>query len=56
MAEATSPQALADRYDSAASRWRDKMRALGYYDGYLGFLSAPEGTKSNSSNDSPSRR
>lgn len=30
---------LTTRYDSAAGRWRDKMRALGYYDGYLGFLS-----------------
>ncbi len=32
---------LTNRYDTAANRWRDKMRALGYYDGYLGFLSAP---------------
>jgi demethylmenaquinone methyltransferase/2-methoxy-6-polyprenyl-1,4-benzoquinol methylase len=32
---------LEQRYDRAAGRWRDKMRALGYYDGYLGFLSAP---------------
>ena len=32
---------LTNRYDSAAGRWRDKMRALGYYDGYLGFLSTP---------------
>lgn len=30
------------RYDAAAPRWGDKMRTLGYYDGYLGFLSAPE--------------
>lgn len=30
-----------DRYDIAAPRWGDKMRTLGYYDGYLGFLSAP---------------
>lgn len=29
------------RYDAAAPRWHDKMRALGYYDAYLGFLSAP---------------
>ncbi len=29
------------RYDAAAPRWRDKMRALGYYDAYLGFLSSP---------------
>lgn len=27
------------RYDAVAPRWRDKMRTLGYYDGYLGFLS-----------------
>ncbi len=39
MSETTAP--LTNRYDSAAGRWRDKMRALGYYDGYLGFLSAP---------------
>lgn len=32
---------LADRYDRAASQWGDKMRVLGYYDAYLGFLSAP---------------
>ncbi len=32
---------LRNRYDVAAPRWGDKMRALGYYDGYLGFLSAP---------------
>lgn len=28
------------RYDTAAPKWRDKMRILGYYDAYLGFLSA----------------
>lgn len=28
------------RYDTAAPRWGDKMRALGYFDGYLGFLAA----------------
>jgi len=33
--------ALTQQYDRAAGRWRDKMRVLGYYDGYLGFLSAP---------------
>ena len=38
MARTTTPATL--RYDTAAPRWRDKMRALGYYDGYLGFLSA----------------
>jgi demethylmenaquinone methyltransferase/2-methoxy-6-polyprenyl-1,4-benzoquinol methylase len=35
----TMPRA-AMRYDAAAPRWGDKMRALGYYDGYLGFLSS----------------
>ncbi len=30
------------RYDAAAPRWGDKMRTLGYYDGYLGFLSSRE--------------
>ena len=39
---------LTARYDTAAPAWGDKMRALGYFDGYLGFLSesgyrAPEG-------------
>ncbi|WP_299676279.1 methyltransferase domain-containing protein [uncultured Roseobacter sp.] len=29
---------LADRYTAAAPKWSDKMRALGYFDGYLGFL------------------
>ena len=28
------------RYDDAAPRWGDKMRALGYFDAYLGFLAA----------------
>ena len=32
---------LERRYDTAAPRWRDKMRLLGYYDAYLGFLSDP---------------
>ncbi len=40
MSDATRPEFLTSRYDGAANRWRDKMRALGYYDGYLGFLSA----------------
>jgi len=39
MAETSST--LTDRYDRAALSWGDKMRTLGYYDGYLGFLSAP---------------
>lgn len=30
------------RYDAAAPRWGDKMRTLGYYDGYLGFLSSQD--------------
>ena len=30
-----------ERYDAAAPKWGDQMRTLGYYDGYLGFLSAP---------------
>jgi ubiquinone/menaquinone biosynthesis C-methylase UbiE len=34
-----SPDLLADRYDTASPAWADKMRLLGYYDGYLGFLS-----------------
>ena len=32
---------LAQRYDSAAGQWHDKMRLLGYFDAYLGFLSQP---------------
>lgn len=31
---------LTARYDQAAPAWGDKMRLLGYYDGYLGFLAA----------------
>ncbi|SEI63850.1 demethylmenaquinone methyltransferase / 2-methoxy-6-polyprenyl-1,4-benzoquinol methylase [Cribrihabitans marinus] len=42
MADATASAKA--RYDAAAPRWRDKMRALGYYDAYLGFLSAPQET------------
>lgn len=39
----TAPDAaqLAAKYDTAAPRWGDKMRMLGYYDAYLGLLSAP---------------
>ncbi|WP_298431442.1 methyltransferase [uncultured Jannaschia sp.] len=37
----TAPS-LTHGYDSAAPRWGDKMRALGYYDAYLGFLSTPQ--------------
>lgn len=41
---------LATKYDTAASRWGDKMRLLGYYDAYLGLVSsqnfrAPSGTR-----------
>ena len=32
---------LTNRYNKASNRWRDKMRTLGYYDAYLGFLSMP---------------
>ncbi|WP_237212393.1 class I SAM-dependent methyltransferase [Ruegeria lacuscaerulensis] len=38
---ANSTANITSRYETAAPRWRDKMRALGYYEGYLGFLSAP---------------
>lgn len=31
---------LTRRYDRAAGIWGDKMRTLGYYDAYLGFLSS----------------
>lgn len=30
------------KYDHAAPRWGDKMRSLGYYNAYLGFLSHPD--------------
>lgn len=30
---------LTTRYDAASGLWPDKMRVLGYYDAYLGFLS-----------------
>ncbi len=33
---------LTQQYDKASGRWRDKMRTLGYYDAYLGFLSGPQ--------------
>ncbi len=36
-----SHQTLTKRYDRAAGVWGDKMRTLGYYDAYLGFLSSP---------------
>jgi demethylmenaquinone methyltransferase/2-methoxy-6-polyprenyl-1,4-benzoquinol methylase len=31
---------LTPHYDTAAPKWGDKMRSLGYFDGYLGFLSS----------------
>ncbi len=34
----TDTVSLTQRYDRAADRWGDKMRLLGYADGYLGFL------------------
>lgn len=34
------------RYKSAAPKWSDRMRVLGYYDAYLGFLShLPQGDR-----------
>jgi len=33
-------RALTNRYDAAAPAWADKMRTLGYYDGYVSFLQA----------------
>ena len=41
-----SETALTDRYDTASGLWADKMRVLGYYDGYLGFLSHRPGRES----------
>lgn len=41
MTDTGTHMALARKYDSAALRWGDKMRTLGYYDAYLGFLSEP---------------
>lgn len=35
----SSESPLNTHYGKAAPRWSDKMRVLGYYDGYLGFLS-----------------
>lgn len=35
----SSGAARIGRYDQASTIWADKMRVLGYYDGYLGFLS-----------------
>ena len=32
---------LARKHDLAAPGWSDKMRLLGYFDAYLGFLSSP---------------
>ena len=50
-----APKEMADsnlnrKYDSTAPAWADKMRMLGYYDAYLGFLAnqtfrAPLGTR-----------
>ncbi|WP_254445987.1 class I SAM-dependent methyltransferase [Ruegeria sp. HKCCD7255] len=35
-----SPAQLDRKYDAAAAGWSDKMRLLGYFDAYLGFLSS----------------
>ncbi|WP_253276945.1 class I SAM-dependent methyltransferase [Ruegeria sp. 6PALISEP08] len=40
MEKTTSDTTL--HYDTAAPKWRDKMRTLGYYDAYLRFLSAEQ--------------
>ncbi len=37
----THQRDLTRRYDRVAGAWGDKMRTLGYFDGYLGFLSDP---------------
>lgn len=36
----TSNDLLDQKYDAAAPSWSDKMRLLGYFDAYLGFLSS----------------
>ncbi|WP_254055803.1 hypothetical protein [Ruegeria sp. EL01] len=43
------PTRLDQKYDAVARGWADKMRLLGYFDAYLGFLSAgsPEDLGSN---------
>jgi len=33
---------LAKKYDRVAGAWHDKMRTLGYFDAYLGFLCLPD--------------
>ncbi len=35
-----APSELDLKYDAAAPAWADKMRLLGYYDAYLGFLAS----------------
>ncbi|WP_368040283.1 class I SAM-dependent methyltransferase [Ruegeria atlantica] len=39
MQDASSSDRLDQKYDAAAPGWADKMRLLGYFDAYLGFLS-----------------
>ncbi|WP_239335848.1 class I SAM-dependent methyltransferase [Ruegeria sp. Ofav3-42] len=39
MQNASSSEKLDQKYDAAAPGWADKMRLLGYFDAYLGFLS-----------------
>ena len=39
MQNASSSERLDQKYDAAALGWADKMRLLGYFDAYLGFLS-----------------
>ena len=40
MTDAPGVRATSATYDGAAPRWGDKMRALGYHDGYLAFCAA----------------
>ncbi len=39
MQNTSSSEKLDQKYDAAAPGWADKMRLLGYFDAYLGFLS-----------------
>lgn len=39
LSTSSSSELLDQKYDAAAPGWSDKMRLLGYFDAYLGFLS-----------------
>lgn len=45
LSQSNSHNRLDQKYDAAAPGWADKMRLLGYFDAYLGFLStaSPDG-------------